>query len=779
MKNLSEILIWKQNFGLLPIHLKPTTNDFSYVMLNGGYGDFCLQTVKDNTTETEYYSKAWSSNTKNFVVLDEDKIKIYNWQKDKPEVVLQKDVADNFSKFYTYLLSKTVRTSRDVVPFITDIFRQFRNRTLEKKNPVEALNLLFILLTSLQEENYTKFDFNKWNIDTVNIPTGFEEYVGRIKTGITNIAPDFDLIIRHSAGVLFQEAQKEVLYFDPQRDLWGNPSSKIGTSAALYSSIHYTPPYIARTIVENALLKLDLQKLSLKIFDPACGSAEFLIEALKQLKELDYKGNIEIVGWDSSPTAINTSKFLLAYEKRTIWNNRLNFTINLVTDSLTQHWSNDYDLILMNPPFVSWELLKNKDDQTAVRATLGNNFNGKPNQASAFFYKAIQHINQEGVLGCVIPSSILTLDAYKNLRAATSDLLTIDFIAKLGNFVFEDALTDVSIFIGQKPKTKLIPTLLWTSNEKGVAQNALRDFRKMMYSNELTVNEKQYSLYQPVSFPIIRDSWKPISLKENELLKTVERFVIQKKLVRIEDVFNVQPGIRQGVKDVFKIFESDFNQLPKQEQLYFRPVIDNDAIRNGELFIKKYIWYPYDSNGMVFSDENDLSKKAPFFYKNNLKPNENLLKERKGITEWYGLARPRNWQYVKSKKLISKEFGFSDSFAFDSKAEFVIERGYAWTPKKAFNSDDDYYFYLSIFSSSFFDSLLSIYSPRQLAGGKWYDLGKKHTKEVPIPNIHFEDVKSSVGYTKLVEKGKELSIGNTYIKPVLDDLIIKYFYPHI
>ncbi|MDI9366264.1 MAG: N-6 DNA methylase [Flavobacterium sp.] len=777
MKNLSEILVWKQNFGLLPIHLKPTINDFSYVMLNGGYGDFCLQTVKDNTTETEYYSKSWSSNTKNFVVLDKEKIKIYNWQKDKPEIISQKDVADNFSKFYTYLLSKTVRTPRDVVPFITDIFRRFRNLTLEKKSPVEALNLLFILLTTL-EEDYVNFDFAKWNIDAVNIPSGFDNYVDRIKKGIINVAPDFDLIIRHSAGVLFQEAQKEVLYFDPQIDLWGNPSSKIDTSAALYSSIHYTPPYIARTIVENVLRKLDLSKHTLKIFDPACGSAEFLIEVLKQLKELNYEGSVEIIGWDSSPTAINTSKFLLAYEKRIVWNNRLNFEIDLVNDSLTQHWSNDYDLILMNPPFVSWELLKNKDDQSAVRETLGNNFIGKPNQASAFFYKAIQHINQEGVLGCVIPSSILTLDAYKNLRAATNDLLTIAFIAKLGNFVFEDALTDVTIFIGQKPKINIIPTILWASNEKGVAQNALRDFRKMTYSNELAVDEKKYSLYQPVSFPLIRDSWKPISLNENELLKTIERFVKEKKLVRIEDVFNVSLGIRQGAKNIFKINESEYEQMPLNEKKYFRLVIDNDAINDATLFKKQYIWYPYYKAGMIFKSEDELAVNASTFYKKVLKPNETILKNRKDkvvLTNWWGHTRPGNWQFEKGAKLVSTEFGKSNSFAFDKTGEFVVERGNAWLPRNKF-SDGDYFFYLALFSSSFFDKLLSIYSKQLLSG---WDLGKKHTKEIPIPNVHSEDIKNSIGYIKLVEKGKELSMGNSYIKPVLNDLIIKYFYPHI
>lgn len=773
MKNLSDILVWKQSFGLLPIHLKPTKNESKFVMLNGGLGDFCLQTIKDKSSIDDYYSNSWSSNTKNFVVLDDDKVKIFNWSRNKPEEVSQKQVADNFDKFYNYLLSKNFKSERDVIPFIIDIFRQFRNITLEKTNPVEALNLLFVLLTSL-EDDYSQLDRKKWNLNEFEIPLEFNSLTEKLKIGINNIKPELDLIIRHSAGALFQEAQKEVLFFYPQRDLFSGVSSKIETKNSLYSSIHYTPPYLARTIVENAIRQLDLKtKKKLKIFDPACGSSEFLIEALKQLKELDYDGNIDVVGWDSSKTAVNTSNFLLKYEQRTVWDKRLKFEVKLVCDSLTEVWENNYDLILMNPPFVSWELLKDKNSRDAVKETLGSNFNGKPNQASAFFYKSIQNLNKAGVIGCVIPSSFLTLDAYKNLRNNIYDSITINLIGKLGNFVFEDALTDASFIVGHKPKMNYTPAILWTQNEKGIAHSALRDLRKMYYSNTLTVNEKDYSVFQPIFFPIIKDSWKTISLKENDLLKTIERFVAEKKLVRVESVFNVQQGIRQGIKNIFKISKNEFKTLPENEKKYFRPVIDNEAIKNGELFQKNFIWYPYNKGGIIFKSEKELNKNANHFYSTVLEPNKNNLIKRVGITEWWGLTRPRNWQFVKEPKLVSTEFGKSDSFAFDKMGAFAVERGNAWIPKKDFN-DLDYYFYLSVLSSTFFEKLLSVYS-RQLLSG--WDLGKMYTKEIPIPDVHSLEINNSDAYKKLVEMGKELSLGNSYIKTVSDEILVKYFYP--
>lgn len=776
MKNLFDIQVWKQQLGLLPIHLNPLNENEGHVMLNGGNGDFCLQTTDLEAENIEFYSKSWSSSTKNYLIVKNDNIQIYNWLNDKTETVSQKIVSENFNKFYNYLLSKSYKSSKDLVPFTIDIFRQFRNLTFEKSNPVEALNLLFGLLTSL-EDDVNNFNAEKWGLDNINIPDGFDYYIEQLQSGISNIKPELDLIIRHSAGILFQEAQKEVLFFNPQRDLFGGTSSSLNTKTNLYSSIHYTPPFLSRTIVENSLRNINLQTDKLKILDPACGSSEFLIEVLKQLRELNYQGNVEILGWDISETAINTSRFLLTYEKRTIWNDRLDFSLSLVEDSLLKNWGNDFDLILMNPPFSSWDLLNNKENRNAVREALGTSFIGKkPNQASAFFYKAINHLNENGIIGCVIPSSILTLDSYSKLRNDTNDLVDIKLLGKLGNFIFEDALTDVSFIIGKKPKTNHIPTIIWTRNEKGVAQEALRDFRKSIYNNQVTLDKPNFSIYQPISFPILKENWQPISLENHNFLKVIERFINEKKLFRVEDVFSVRQGIRQGAKDVFKVLDTDFHNVPEQEREYFRPVVDNDAIKNGQLFLNKQIWYPYNESGILLENEESLIENSFSFYNSNLNPNRLILEKRAGINQWWTLTRPRNWQYKKFPKLISTEFGKSGSFGFDSKGNFVVERGNAWIPKKEFTINE-YYFYLAIFNSTFFDNLLSIYS-KQLAGGKWYDLGKKYTKNIPIPNVHMDEVKNSDGYQRLVEIGMELSKGNTYTKSITDNILERYFYPN-
>ena len=132
MRDLSKIDIWERNFGLLPIHLNSITVEDKFLMLNGGHGDFCLQTKNYEEERSVYFSQAWSTNTKNYVVVDKDEIKIINWLKENPELISRSDIENNFEKFYIYLLSKSYKTENDVIPFIIDIFRKLREHYKRK-----------------------------------------------------------------------------------------------------------------------------------------------------------------------------------------------------------------------------------------------------------------------------------------------------------------------------------------------------------------------------------------------------------------------------------------------------------------------------------------------------------------------------------------------------------------------------------------------------------------------------------------------------------------------
>lgn len=774
MNDLKNIDTWKSNFGLLPIKLNPLSLEDKFLMLNGGVNDFCLKISSlEKYNLQNSFQESWSTNTKNYLFIDDDSVEVTNWYDNKVEKIPRNKIDLNINQFYKYLSTKSFKSQNDVVPFILDIFRQLRNLTFEKEDSSEAINLLFHLLISL-DEDYTKIDTDFWNISSAKIPDNFDYFVNLINVGVRNIKPNLDLILRHTAGILFQEAHREVLYFNPQRDLFGGVSSKLETRSDAYSSIHYTPQYIARSIVENVLKNIDIQNCKeLRILDPSCGSSEFLIEVLKQLNNLNYAGNVVVKGYDTSESAIRTSNFLLAYENRKQWNNNLEFKIKKVEDSLIEDWGKN-DIVLMNPPFISWELLKSKESRDNVMTILEPVLKkSRPNQATAFFYKACISLTDNGIIGCVLPTSIFHSEIYTELRNKLNTELSFKVLAKLGNYVFEDALTDVSLFIAANSKSKYLPKLIWTKNEKGIVQDALREFRKMNSNNELSINNKNFSIYTPPHFPILKDSWKVISFNETDFIKELDIYFKAGKLSAISDIFNIYQGALLGIKNIFKLSVSDYNNISNTEKKYFRPILTNSSIKTGFITVLEYVWFPYDNSGLIFKEENELE--ALEFYRKTLLPNKKLLEKRTGITNWWSLTRPRNWQFTKESRLFSNRFGNSDSFSFDKMGQCVIEEGNAFIPKKDFENSD-YYFYLAFFSSSTFDNLLSIFS-KQLAGGKWYDLGQKNIKSIPIPNIHKNDLKQNSAYLKLVDLGKELEIGNSYVKPIIDDILKSYFYP--
>ena len=780
MNDLNKIENWKNNLGLLPIHLFSAETEDKFILLNGGVGDFCLDT-NPNKNPDEYFSYAWSSNTKNFVTVNNDRVFLYNWLKDKNENYSINVIKNNLSKFYDYLIKDSCRSEYDITPFILNIYRELRRDIGENDEGVNAVNQLLLLLVAIESgNNITDLNLDKlWLPKNINPLPNINDYIQSLKNGLRIkgklLTPNIDLIFRHSAGELFQEAQKEAIFYNRQLGLFGGFVGNYDLKQKMYSSLHYTPSFLARSIVEYSLSKLNLSEIdNLKILDPACGSSEFLLEVLKQLKSLGYNKKVEIYGWDISETAINISRFLFNYEKRE-WGENLSVNIEKVENSLIKNWDNDYDLILMNPPFISWELLSKKDREI-VQNSLGNVLKKKPNLASVFIYKAVKHLKESGIIGTVMPSSVFLMDSYKKLREEIIEQLTLLLVGKLGNFVFEDVLTDASILIGKKPKSNELPLLIWSKNEKGVINTVFRDLRKVNYNHVPYVTEnKKYNIYRPDIYPD-KENWKIISHKEQKLKKDLHKFVSLGLLKTIQDIFNVKQGIRTGNKKVFKITDNFFEQLPDNEKKYFRPSVDNKSIHNGKLQIFNYIWYPYDSNGLIIQTEQELKNKVPFFYQNILLSNKDILlkRARKDINSWWTLSEHRAWLRKRYVKLVSTEFGKSGSFAIDKKGEFVVERGNAWIPKKEFKNKDFYYFYLAVFNSHFFEELLSIFS-KQLAGGKWYDLGKKYTSEIPIPKISVE-LENSVVYKKLVDFGKQISNGEFFYFNLIDDYLKKDIY---
>ncbi len=762
---------WAEESGLLPLRLSPGSGKAQYIMLDGGFYDFCLDLSGENEEESSYYSAAWSSDVKNYISINKDHAVIYNWSRRNNEKVKLSIVQDKFHDFLKILNTTSYRTSDDVTPFILGLFAQLRNLTLERREPIEALNLLFKLLISLNEESLSQEICDKWGIVNVDVPKGFDALLESIRLGVRHISPNLDYILRHGSGPLFETAHREALYFDPQFNLFGEISSNLGYAAqAKYSGVHYTPRFLVRSIVENVLKPDLLNRPSLIILDPACGSGTFLQEVLKQLREKDYSGEITIRGYDNSQMAVQTSKFLLKYENRSQWGNRISIDIHQ-QDSLTEDWGTN-DIILMNPPFISSELIKDTDTKEQVNAVLEDlHMKKRPNMAAAFLYKAIQSLGENGVLGAVLPSSILVQDQYEPLRDVARQIMSINTVAQLGNFVFSEALADTSFILGEKNKVlSYVPLNIWCSNREQSAYDAMKGWRKMQYDNASQRIDDYYNIYRPSHFPLVKNSWRVLPQCDDTFLQNVKVKEMNGDLRPLINIFDVRQGVIKGNRELFEISKYDYEQLPKSEKRLYRQMASSDSIESGYVKDDIYLWYPYSQGDLIIKTEEELKQ-----YEQSYKwliPHKDSLLTRKGVNYWWDLTRSRAELFKRKETILcSKRSGGSHTFAIAPK-EFIVEEGNVFLFKNGNYCEEDKYFYLAFFSSSIFQRLLRIYA-RPLKSG--FDLGKIQIKDIPILDVVKFGIRESDAYHKLVQFGKEYSKGYTGRRDYFDKYVSEFY----
>lgn len=729
-----QAIIWANKLGVLPVNFlhRQEAGIHKYAMLNGYTNNFCLSFTPDITSE-QARSNAWSADMANYVSVEGDDVKLFNLNKPEPEVIPYYFVYQNLLKFYEYLGLNKTRAFDGIIPFVMKHYRMVRRAMREEEPAGNSLKVFLYLLARLENDPNARWEFPEGTtaiVDSINSVV-FEQVFDSFHSGIRElgITPDVKLLLRHSAGMLFQEANY-LARFSNQLELFPTDDIRYEMNPRMIGS-YFTPAYIARTIVEESLRFINLdEKQKLTIFDPACGSGVFLVEILRQLETKKYKGEVNILGCDIDPIAVDMAKFVLQFEKRE-WGDRMTFSITPNnTMSVDYEWPHA-DVILMNPPYNSWTNMTIEQRQQSMEIINGRT---RPNMASVFYFRAVQSLAPNGVIGSLIPSSFLTADSHAFIRHEANRIVKPRLICHLGNFVFTSAMADVSIVVASNYNQSDRMEMVWTRNVDEVTPVALRNLRRINNGVPPIPDNKNYSIYQDSYQDLYdKDSWMPLPIEALEQRRYLEQRVLMGGLYRAGDLFDIMLGVRTGANDVFIISGEEYKKIPAKERHYFKPTIDSSSLSQGQIKTSNYLFYPYPEEEKGFMDEEDLIRKIPYIYNNFLKDYKQLLANRNGIGEkWWLLSRPRNWQFQAHPKIVSTEFGKAGSFAFDKKGEYVVERGLGWMAKKHDVSFDYYYFYLAILNSRYFNYLLQIYA-RQLAGGELYNLEGKYVRNIPLP----------------------------------------------
>ncbi len=276
---------------------------------------------------------------------------------------------------------------------------------------VKTIILHFIerQLQNIQEKNKTKDVFNK-KLKHLKI--------NEIFNWLSNADSFTNLIVDQIRNY---KISNEDLFFHIYQEI-------IDPSARHERGEYYTPKNLARLMIEDAY------SLGMKVLDCSCGSGMFLMELIKIILN-STKSNKEkikdlnnIYGLDINPIAIlvTTANFLLniqdIYKKLEAFLPAINVyrfdPLNPTDDFLFpyQDFKNKFDLIIGNPPWLTYKDVNDKKYQIILR-NLADSLGIKPQSqyithieiASLFFYQTPKlFLKNNGTIFLILTKSVLT-----------------------------------------------------------------------------------------------------------------------------------------------------------------------------------------------------------------------------------------------------------------------------------------------------------------------------------------------------------------------------------
>ncbi|MCY3812376.1 MAG: N-6 DNA methylase [Gammaproteobacteria bacterium] len=729
-----------------------------YVLLDGGYGSFALS-VSAERLWTDHHTAAdwsWSCNLPHHVTVTDREVGVVRWDKHRVASFTRASVERQREDFYEYLTTDLVKSNQRVIEHMLGIFRSLRSllagSSVDDDLSVEAFLALITRAMERRDGLGAKEQATHSEGESVlqSLPTGQADALLEVlqTPNLAGLRAHPALAVRHAGSDIFQEAHFELVRVHGA-DLFGY-AQPAESARVTRGGAHFTPAALARTLAEQALLRVpDLRnRQTLTVMDPACGSGGFLHEALRTLRRIGFVGKVRLVGRDISRPAVAMAQFVLA-NAASDWSPDGGCEVDVMqADSLATPLPSA-DVILMNPPFISWLALAARQREH-MQEVLGGLMTGRGDYSMAFVVRALETLADGGVVGTLLPSSLFVLNAASKWRQHLLDMAEVEFVAAMGDYgLFPYAQVQVAVAVFSKPRrprdfTQSVAVLV-TDNDHHATGNALRGLRKAGVSGETFLEGGDWRLFRvPARELRDRPTWR---LVPQQTMAAIGRLFDVGDALPASELFDIHQGVRTGMNPAFLLSEAQLEGLPRRERKWFKPAVTNKALTQGTIVPDRFVFHPYDKNGLVIDTEEKLVEELPEYWNAYLEPNRGRLLRRKslrGRTDWWGLSWPRAWSPSSQPRIVSKYFGGSGGFAADLEAVHVVVQGYAWFPKwevpagisKAHEGEpvkDLLAAYVAIMNSTPFQRLLRVFSPH-VAGGQ-FDLSPRYVKHVPLPNL--------------------------------------------
>lgn len=594
--------------------------------------------------------------------------------------------------------------NKSLSSFVNGSVKEFLHVKKIKKFDSLNFDLVYELLTSFYKSRYIPYDY------------------------------DFAIISKHALSRIY-EHYVSFLNFEEQNQLAlfsVIPQEEIKKT---YGSV-YTPQFIARYFSRFLIERTPPSILrEMKIIDPACGSGIFLRTILEYLCNPNYEvyssKEIEglfnnIFGIDIDYNAVESARLSLSLLYLVLMNGKLPKYLNINKENSLEYFlkkgrDNNYDVVLSNPPYISFDNL-NQESKTSLTQYLGEQFEKKPDFYLGFLKLAIETLKPGGFGFFVLPHSFLRTTSAKKMRSLLAEKTWIISLADLSAIpVFEDKGSYVILLIFQKKLSNI--------NQYPNATIALcRDFAGHALE-DLVKNRKVetdfYKIFDVSQSYFKEEDWENVVVSPFELS-------IKKKLLnykKLSDIFEIKQGIITGGDDVFIIRRKD---IPNGETSIWRPLIKDRDIPRYEIpkTTNYYVFYPLEKDKKLTLVE--LRKKYPQSW-DYLKDNKKKLPPRKFQDKiWWMPVSLRSEKTLFIPKIITPHLVLIPRFSFDKEGKFAISHSPYLYPKVFTGDFTLFYYIIGILNSSIGAWLLSTHSDKYSKG--YARLEVKTLRNVSIPD---------------------------------------------
>lgn len=231
----------------------------------------------------------------------------------------------------------------------------------------------------------------------------------------------------------------------------------LGTRNRKANAMYFTPPYLAKRLLDNAKTSL----LKGKVIDPACGGAAFLAPAAIRISKLLHQNGLssnEILSYiEANLYGVDTEPFLCKLSTaflRMVLAEHIKIAgrepqLNIHTgDGLYafEELIGEFQLVLCNPPYRKL----NKPEIAPYLKRYKHIIVGQPNLYALFIRRAMCFLRNSGSAVLLTPMSFLSGRSFSKLRAALAqegDVSQLDLIHnKVGVFLEAEQDTVISVW---------------------------------------------------------------------------------------------------------------------------------------------------------------------------------------------------------------------------------------------------------------------------------------------------------------------------------------------